>query len=487
MRPLPIRWRLTAWYTASFACILVLLGAGLFFGLRARLHATFDDQLRAQASTTLSTVQSVGGSLTLSTNENSDPQSGEHFVRLMTASGAVVADTSSALGSIPLDPALVAAAQAGETGVVSLAFEGETLRVITVPVWSNGAVVGILQVGMLRGDIDRALADLLLGLGIVMPILLIVAAGGSYLLVGRSLSPVAAMTEQAASIGNGDLQSRLNLDLPKDELGHLAQTLDAMLDRIEEAFARQRRFTGDAAHELRTPISTMLGQISLGLARPRSVDDYQVILRDVEGDLLRLNEVVGALLTLARSDAGLAIERVPFDLADTMSLVLEQYAGIAQDAGIALHDETAPAPLDGDEDLLIQLLTNLLDNALAHTPTGGTITVGCRQDGSSIRAWVEDTGEGIAPEHQARIFDRFYRVDTGRTRTQGGAGLGLSICQAIVEAHGGTITLTSSTSHGTSVEARLPGSNHHRSSSLTPFRVGGKNILIAPIEDKTRL
>ncbi|MEA2510864.1 MAG: two-component system, OmpR family, sensor kinase, partial [Thermomicrobiales bacterium] len=457
MRRLPVRWRLTAWYAAFFTCILAVLGAGLFFGLRARLNATFDDQLRAQASTTLSTVQEVGDRLALDANEDTDPQSGEHFVRLVDSTGAVVTDTSPALGDLPLDPALTAAARAGKTRLTSYSVEGETLRVITTPVWSEGRVVGVLQVGLFRGEIDGALAELLTALGVAMPILLIFAVGGGYLLVGRALAPVASLTRQAARIGGGDLHSRVNLDLPDDELGRLARTFDAMLARIEDAFARQNRFTGDAAHELRTPISIMLGQVDLALARPRSAEDYRTTLREFEGDLARLNEVVGALLTLARSDAGFAIARVRFDLAHTIRLVCEQYTDLADQAGIALRDESVAAPLEGDEDLLVQVLVNLLDNALAHTPAGGRIVVGCRPGGSGVRFWVEDTGAGIALEHQARIFDRFYRVDTGRSRSRGGAGLGLSICRAIVETHGGRISITSAVDRGTRVEAELPG------------------------------
>jgi signal transduction histidine kinase len=144
------------------------------------------------------------------------------------------------------------------------------------------------------------------------------------------------------------------------------------------------------------------------------------------------------------------------DLAETVGLILEQYGPAADEAGVTLADESSPAPLTGDEDLLIQLLVNLLDNALAHTPTGGQITIGCRTEDDWVHLWVADTGTGIPPEHQTRIFDRFYRVDTGRSRTEGGTGLGLAICKAIAEAHGGTIGLTSEAGKGTRVELTLP-------------------------------
>jgi signal transduction histidine kinase len=175
-----------------------------------------------------------------------------------------------------------------------------------------------------------------------------------------------------------------------------------------------------------------------------------------------MTALVGTLLTLARSDAGkLAVERAPFDLADTVRLVLDQYAPVADETGITLRDETAPAPLVADEDLLMQLLINLIDNALAHTPPGGSVVAGCRPDDGWIHLWVGDTGEGIAAEHQDRVFDRFYRIDAGRSRDRGGTGLGLAICKAIAEAHGGAIGLESRLGSGTRVEVVLPDGQPH--------------------------
>ncbi|MGH2617378.1 MAG: sensor histidine kinase, partial [Thermomicrobiales bacterium] len=162
------------------------------------------------------------------------------------------------------------------------------------------------------------------------------------------------------------------------------------------------------------------------------------------------------LLTLARADAGrLAPERAPFDRADTIALVREQYAPAAAAAGITLRSETTSAPLVADEDLLVQLLVNLLENALAHTPAGGAITLGCRPRDEEVDLWVADSGEGIAPVHQERVFDRFYRVDAGRARQRGGAGLGLAICKAIVAAHGGAISLVSDPGSGTRIDISL--------------------------------
>ena len=257
---------------------------------------------------------------------------------------------------------------------------------------------------------------------LVSPFLLLVAAGGGYLLAGRALAPVAAITDLAARVGAQDLHARLHLDLPDDELGRLAQTFDAMLARIEDSFERQRHFTGDAAHELRTPFSLMRTQVDIALARSRSAAAYREALHGLDGDLQRLTGLVSTLLTLARADTGrLVPDRSAFNLANTVALILEQYTPVADEAGIDLRAETEPAPLEADEDLLIQVLVNLIDNALAHTPRSGTVTVGCRS-AAEVQLWVSDTGRGVRTADQERVFDRFYRVDPGRARVNGGQG-----------------------------------------------------------------
>jgi heavy metal sensor kinase len=360
------------------------------------------------------------------------------------------------VGGFPVDPTLVRRALAGATQTTSVRGEEARLGIVTAPVRSGDAIVGVLQLGLSREDIDDVLQTLLVVFGVLAPVVLLLAGGGGYLLAGRALAPVAAITDLAAGISGGDFHVRLDLDLPDDELGRLARTFDGMLARIEDAFERQRRFTGDAAHELRTPLSLMRSQVDLALARPRSVDEYREALQGLEGDIEWLTGVVGSLLTLARADSGrLPLDRALMDVADTIAVILEQYAQRAAETCVTLRDESSPADLNGDEDLLLLVLVNLLDNALAHTPADGTIAVGCRADGDRVRLWVADTGEGLSPEHQARVFDRFYRADAGRTRAHGGSGLGLSLCKAIVEQHGGTIGLTSKLGKGTRVEAEL--------------------------------
>ncbi len=454
---LPIRWRLTVWYAVLLGVVLLLFAVGLYTTLRLRLYEGFDEQLHNQAAVTLAAVTTVDGVPAL-TPSGSNDQEGEYFIRLLGPQGEVVVDTGQSLGGVPLDVDLANAVLSGETRYSSPKIEeGDTLRMVTVPVRDQRAVVGALQVGLNRDEIDEALGQLIRILAVAGPAVLLVATIGGYFLAGRALNPVVTITALAGRISEQDLHARLQLDLPDDELGRLARTFDTMLARIEEAFDRQRRFTGDAAHELRTPLTLMRSQIDVILAYPRSPDEYQAALREQISDLERLTGLVGTLLTLARADTGrLVPDRVAFDLAATVDLVLEQYRPVATAAGVELRDESASCRLVADEDLLVQVLVNLLDNALAHTPAGGTVTVGCKAAGAQVSLWVTDTGSGIAPEHQARVFDRFYRVDAGRGSARGGTGLGLAICRAIADAHGGSIELTSVPGAGTRVELVIP-------------------------------
>ncbi|MGH2532519.1 MAG: histidine kinase dimerization/phospho-acceptor domain-containing protein [Thermomicrobiales bacterium] len=332
---LPIRLRLTVWYGVLLAAVLVLFGAGLWVGLRIRLAGAFDDQLHDQAALTLATVQVHGSAIALDPAQSAAVRRSGSFVRLLDRDGRVVADTSPALGMVPLDANDVAAALAGETRLSSVRVRDRSIRIITAPVSPSGAVAGAVQVGLPLSEIDEVMHELLVAILVAAPAAAVVALVGGYLLARRALEPVAVISRMAAGIGGGnDLHARLGLDLPDDELGQLAATFDGMLGRIEAAFERQRRFTGDAAHELRTPLALMRGRIDLARSRPRTSEEHLATLDGLDGDLGRLSGVVGALLVLARSDAGrLAVEREAFDLAVTVGRVADQYAEMAAAVG----------------------------------------------------------------------------------------------------------------------------------------------------------
>lgn len=426
-------------------------------GLQIRLSGAFDDQLREQASLTLATVQTRNGTIQFDPAQSAAARRIGSFVRVIDRDGRVVADTSRTLGEIPLDQKDVTAALAGQTRFSSVRVSRQWIRIVSLPVAAPTATEGVLQVGLPRGEIDEVLHEVLVAILVAAPAAVVVSLAGGYFLARRALAPVAAISQLAGKIGGDDLHARLALELPDDELGQLAATFDGMLARIETAFERQRRFTGDAAHELRTPLALMRGRIDLARSRPRTIDEHLTTLDGLDRDLARLSGVVGALLSLARSDTGrLVVERDVLDLAATIRQVVDQYSDQAATAGVELRSDLHPAEVEADEDLVVQVLVNLMDNALAHTTFGGNVAIGCQANGSEVALWVADTGSGMDAEHLERVFDRFYRVDRGRGRGAGGVGLGLSICRAIADAHGGSILLTSALGEGTRVELTLP-------------------------------
>jgi heavy metal sensor kinase len=456
---IPIRWRLTFWYAAFLAGALILFGAAIYVAVRVQVYNTFEDQLRNRAALAKAAVNTSSSDLSLNPSVITNLSGEEGFVRLIAPDGSLVVDTSQEVGVDLSEQSLLTDGRSGAERLTRVSGADERFWVIATPVQSGDATAGVLEIGMSSEDEVELLKILLIVLGIAAPAALAMAIVGGYALAGRALKPVDQITGLAAKIGADDLGSRLELDLPNDELGRLARTFDAMLARIEDAFERQRQFTGDAAHELRTPLTLLRSQVDIALAQSRTPDEYREALVGIDGDIDRLSGLVTILLTLARADSGqLAVEREKFDVQEAIQATLDQYVQRAGTAQVNLVNDSASANVVGDEDLIIQVLMNLLDNALAHTVAGDTITIGNRAESDVVRIWVEDTGSGIPQQHIDHVFDRFYRVDTGRTRRAGGIGLGLAISKAIIEAHNGTITLASTPEVGTRVEIILPSS-----------------------------
>lgn len=454
-----IRLRLTLWYVLLLAVILAAFSTGIYLTLRHSLFANLDDSLRNRSNILLDVVGYEEDRPTLAGRVSSaDPNVGEHFVRVFDADGAVTFDNGVDVGNLPVDSEAVQRALAGVSSTGTLKVGNDTMRVQVVPIRRNGEIGGVLEVGLSEDDVSETLQMLLLILAVAYPATLAVASLGGTFLASRALSPIDRITRLARRISAEDLSQRLDLAPPADEVGRLARTFNDMIARLDAAFRRQRQFTADASHELRTPLTAIKGQVEVALSRQRGADAYRDVLRGVNDEVDRLIRLVGSLLTLARADAGeipIASERV--DLGGLVTGAVTQVRPAAERKEIEVHLEAGPdATLQADEDLLLQLLLNLLDNALKHTPRGGQVTVGWDADDEAVGLWVRDTGIGIAPEHLEPIFDRFYRVDRARSRAEGGAGLGLSISRWIAEAHGGTIAVESSPGQGARFTVTLP-------------------------------
>ncbi len=285
----------------------------------------------------------------------------------------------------------------------------------------------------------------------------VVAAVGSFAVAGRALRPVAVMTQTARAIAvSRGFGRRLEEPERKDELGRLAHTFNEMLDSLEEGYRLQQRFVADAAHELRAPLTAILGNLDL-LSRTQDMpaEERAEAVAYADAEARRLSRIVGELLTLARADAGQSLERRPVELDRVVLDALSEVRPLAKGPRLEL-DHFEPVLVEGDADRLKQLVVNLLDNALKYTPSDALISVDLRCSDSEAVMTLRDAGIGISPQDLPHVFERFYRADPARSRDPGGTGLGLAIVKWIVEQHEGDISVDSVEGKGTTVMVRLP-------------------------------
>jgi two-component system, OmpR family, sensor kinase len=322
---------------------------------------------------------------------------------------------------------------------------------------------GTLIVAIPLSDVEDTLSRLRLIEGIVSGAVLLGLGLISYWLVRRGLRPLERIGDTAGAIAAGDLTRRVEPTDDRTEIGRLGIALNEMLAQIEVAFderraseARLRRFIADASHELRTPLTSIRGYAELfrrgADSRP---EDLAKSMRRIEAEASRMGVLVDDLLLLARLDQGRPLERQEVDVARIAADAAESASAIDPDRPISLTAE-GPALVVGDEGRLRQVLDNLLDNTRVHTAEGTPVRVQVAQENGEVILSVTDEGPGLPPEVAPRVFERFYRGDPARSRGTGGAGLGLSIVSAIVEAHGGTVRATSPNGSGTTFEVRLP-------------------------------
>lgn len=261
--------------------------------------------------------------------------------------------------------------------------------------------------------------------------------------VRRGLAPLQAMRRDAASVTANRLDTRLSLDAVPVELAELAETLNEMLARLEDSFQRLKDFSSDLAHELRTPVSNLMTQTQVALTRARSADEYREVLASNAEEYERLARMIGDMLFLAQADHGLVVpQREPVDLALQVRELFDFFDALAEEKRLHLA-LTGSGQVSGDTLMLRRALANLISNAIRHTPAGGSIRVGIESGSECTTLTVENSGEPIPQEQMSRIFDRFYRADPSRHRSDEGAGLGLAITRSIIRAHGGEISVRS--------------------------------------------
>jgi len=280
-----------------------------------------------------------------------------------------------------------------------------------------------------------------------------------YKIARQGIRPVEEIATTAQHISSTNLRERILPEGYPSELASLAGTFNQMLDRLEESFERISRFSADIAHDLRTPVNNIRGEAEVALARVRSVEEYRDVLGSCLEETVRLSNLISDLLFLARAESPLGhLHWARVDVGELLSSVREYYEGAAAEGGISLTTANGDKPVIAELDrMLVQrAVGNLVANAVAHTPPGGSVVLRANAEADSVRIEVSDTGVGIPPEALPRVFDRFFRVDQSRSQASGGTGLGLAIVQSIMVLHNGNAEIQSQPGHGTRVTLRIP-------------------------------
>jgi heavy metal sensor kinase len=470
-----VRIRLTLWYTAAMALVLVVLAAATYFVLSQNVVRRADANATELADSFLSTVNAELGDASRpdSVEEGIAAAISEHRFRdviflVFDLQGNLlgVSDTYRLPGR-PEGPTRESIA----ASLRPLVSAPDTFRSVRVGEHQYRSYVRHFSVDQQAGTLfvlqslhrqNEFLETLAETFWIVIPLAILFAGLGGYLLARRSLSPVVVMGAQANRIGSENLYERLQVQNPRDELGQLAGSFNQLLDRLNQSFDRQRRFVADASHELRTPVAILCGEAEVTLAQEKRTErEYRESLQILGEEAKRLKHIVEDLFTLTRADAG-QYPLLPRDfyLDELVGECVHSARTLALAKRISLNfEEASESPIRADESLLRRMILNLLDNAIKYTPDGGRVTVICRRTADDYVLSIADTGGGIPADLQPRIFERFFRVDKARSRAEndgGGAGLGLSISRWIAEAHHGRLELTSSNSGGSTFTAFLP-------------------------------
>lgn len=460
VHPRTLRVRLSLGIAVLVLAVLAVVGIVVYYGTAQRLTSSLDASLRTATAQAMAGTNNQNGHLTL--GPQLDEGVGSDDLRAPGLSLAVFGSSGTALRqSGPYDQSVpqAAALAAAERGVTTTESRvdprsGVRVRVRTTPLSENDRTLAVFSIALSEEPMLATLRQLRLTLLVLLPLAAAVAALLGYLLTRRMLRPLARMQTTAAEISSHDLSRRLGVAAGDDELSQLAATFDAMLDRLEASFVRERRFVADASHELRTPLAALQAIVSVTRERPRSAGEYEQALDDVDGETARLRTLVENLLELARGDAERLAEREPIDVIGMLRDVCASLEVLADDKGLRLTCQVEDGlTLDGDGDALVRLFVNVVENAIKYTDEG-YVGVAAAVTPAGISVTVRDSGRGVPAEQLPHLFERFYRGDASRSAE--GSGLGLAIARLIAEAHGGTITIASTEGQGTTVSVTLP-------------------------------
>jgi heavy metal sensor kinase len=444
IRRLPVRWRLTLAFALAMAVVLAVVAVFLRISLADELEDGIDASLAARADELAAVVAATGRLAGPAEGRLSELEEG--FAQVVNVEGRVLDASAPALRAplLSADRARRAAVAPVRADLGEAPAVGGPVRLLARPAGDGRAVV----VGASLEDRDEAVAELTGLLLVAGPLALLAASVLGYLVAARALRPVEAMRARAGEISGARSGERLPLPEARDELRRLGETLNAMLERIDGALARERAFVADAGHELRTPIAVLSAEVELALTGDRPPDELRAALASVRDEAGRLARLADDLLALARMDEGrLRLHRERLEARGLLEAVAARFSPGAAAAGRRIAVDAEPGlTVEADRVRVEQAVANLIDNALRHG--AGTVAVGARRVAGGVELMVEDGGPGVAPDQAEAVFARFAR---GRGADGAGAGLGLAIVRAVARAHGGEARLD-----GASAVIRLP-------------------------------
>jgi heavy metal sensor kinase len=459
-----LAFRLAVWYALLLSATFALVGTGMFFGLEQYLRSNLRDALRRRSVQVEQILEQApaaisGDAIAEAIETRVAPEFNSRFVRLTRAPATLVYRAGE-----PADRSFIAAAVPGPTGpwpskpeVRPITTTAGQLMVSITPLTAPSGRY-LVELGIALGPIEAVQHRLLGLLALLLPVLVVCAAGGGYLLVQWALRPVERMSQTAQRISVQDLDARLPVVPTGDALQRLSISLNHMLTRLRDSVHISRRFLADASHELRTPLTVIKGELQELVAHEASQNEVREHIGSVLEEVARLEHLVSGLLVLSRLDAGDAQrEWLDVDLGELATSTVEQMRLLAEDRGIQLQSSAlSPVTVRGDRGRLKQVIVNLLDNAIKFTPRGGVVSLRAESQEHYGLLEVSDSGIGIPAAAVPHVFDRFYRVDAARSREDGGAGLGLSIVHSICAAHAATIEVDSAPGSGSRFRVKFP-------------------------------
>lgn len=382
-----------------------------------------------------------------------------HALRIFSADGRLLWNSPRAAAPASLPPQVLERVQHSKIAFETLdSADGTPARHLFRLFTGKDQVQYILQAETSLFHYQKTLQGLVYLLALGSGATLLLAWVGSFWLSKKVLSPIEALCTGAETMSEADLGKRLAVDSPYREFRRLTQAVNAVLDQFQRGSEVQRNFCEIAAHEMRTPLTILQGNLEVALMKARTVEEYHEVLLNNLQQVDRLIALTRPLLTLAKfTSSKPPVNLVPLILEPLIQEIVDELTLLADDHRITLRFESQPVPsVLGDAQWLKQALINLLDNALRYTPAGGSVTVRLQTAGQKVTVAVEDTGHGIEPEHIPHLFERFYRTDWARAKDSAGTGLGLPIVKEIMDAHGGSISVTSEVNKGSVFTLRLP-------------------------------